>query len=251
MKNIIKKIIHKFGYKLTSINEDIDIVEKNDYENNLIKKIKDLTLTTDQRIWLLIQSFKHLNSNNITGDFVECGVWRGGNLILLAELCLKYNLNKNIIGFDTFEGMTEPNDYDLNYRGKSAKKNLNKYINNKDHKDSIWQSSSLEMTSKYIKKKTKYNNIKLIKGDVAKTLKKSENLPKKISLLRLDTDFYESTKLELEVLYPLLVKGGILIIDDYGQWKGCKKAVDEYFQEKSNQLFFCDFSCRYIIKTDN
>ena len=96
MQNIIKKIIHKFGYKLTSINEDIDIVEKNDYENNLIKKIKDLTLTTDQRIWLLIQSFKHLNSNNITGDFVECGVWRGGNLILLAELQTSKRKGTNI-----------------------------------------------------------------------------------------------------------------------------------------------------------
>ena len=72
------------------------------------------------------------------------------------------------------------------------------------------------------------DNLICIKGEVEKTLKIDENLPTKISLLRLDTDWYESTKIELEVLFPLLSKNGILIIDDYGYWKGSKKAVDEY-----------------------
>ena len=69
----------------------------------------------------------------------------------------------------------------------------------------------------------------MIKGKVENTLRNKQKLPKKISILRLDTDFYESTKIELEVLFPRLVKGGVLIIDDYGFWKGAKKAVDEYF----------------------
>ena len=77
-----------------------------------------------------------------------------------------------------------------------------------------------------------------------------EYLPKKISLLRLDTDFYESTKIELEELYPLLSKNGILIIDDYGHWKGARKAVDEYFKKKKLFPFLnkVDYSCRLMIK---
>ena len=82
------------------------------------------------------------------------------------------------------------------------------------------------------------------------TLNTDENLPKKISILRLDTDFYESTKIELEKLYPLLSKNGILIIDDYGHWQGAKKAVDEYFKKINYKplLNIVDYSCRLIIK---
>lgn len=65
-------------------------------------------------------------------------------------------------------------------------------------------------------------NIKLIKGDVLKTLLVNDNIPNKISILRLDTDWYKSTIIELEILFPKLVKNGVLIIDDYGDYLGCK-----------------------------
>ena len=91
---------------------------------------------------------------------------------------------------------------------------------------------------------------KFIKGKVEDTLLENNNLPKEISLLRLDTDFYESTKKELEVLYPRLVSGGVLIIDDYGHWKGSKRAVDEYFQLNKNfeWLHRIDYASRLLIK---
>ena len=75
------------------------------------------------------------------------------------------------------------------------------------------------------------NKAIFIKGDVLKTLSKEENLPQQIALLRLDTDWYESTKFEMNVLYPRIIKDGVLLIDDYTDWQGCKKAVDEYFYE--------------------
>jgi hypothetical protein len=62
------------------------------------------------------------------------------------------------------------------------------------------------------------------------------DIPEKIALLRLDTDWYESTKHELIHLFPRLQKGGVLIIDDYGFWKGARKAVDEYFAENNIQI---------------
>ena len=94
----------------------------------------------------------------------------------------------------------------------------------------------------------KINNLKLIKGKVEDTLKVEINIPSEISILRLDTDFYESTKIELEILYPLSILGGILIIDDYGHWKGARKAVDEYFKENKHWMHYIDHSCILIIK---
>ena len=93
------------------------------------------------------------------------------------------------------------------------------------------------------------DNIKLIKGRVEETLLVLKNLPKKISILRLDTDFYSSTKVELNILYPRLVKGGVLIIDDYGFWKGARKAVDEYFKNFRPFFHYVDHSCRLMIKS--
>ena len=92
-------------------------------------------------------------------------------------------------------------------------------------------------------------NLNFIEGKVEDTLKLPKNLPDKISILRLDTDWYESTKAELEILYPKLSKNGILLIDDYGHWKGARKAVDEFFNDKNVTKHYIDFSCRMIINT--
>lgn len=102
-----------------------------------------------------------------------------------------------------------------------------------------------EVKSNILKTCKNLKNINLIEGMVENTLKKI--VPKKISLLRLDTDFYESTKICLKILYPKLNKNGVLIIDDYGNWKGCRKAVDEYFGKNKN-LFYVEGSCRLMIK---
>ena len=96
----------------------------------------------------------------------------------------------------------------------------------------------------------KLDEIKFVKGDVSKTLRNKKNLPGKISILRLDTDFYQSTKSELEVLYPILNTGGVLIIDDYGHWEGARKAVDEYFACSDYKPLFnvVDYTGRSAIK---
>ena len=91
-------------------------------------------------------------------------------------------------------------------------------------------------------------NIIYIKGKIEETL--PGYIPRKISILRLDTDWYESTKHELEHLYPILSPGGVLIIDDYGHFAGARKAVDEYFSglEKPPYMPRIDYSGRIIIK---
>ena len=95
-------------------------------------------------------------------------------------------------------------------------------------------------------------SIKFIKGDISDTLKSVENIPDVISVLRLDTDWYESTKVELEVLYPNLSEKGVIILDDYGHWEGSRKAVDEYFSSKKYKPLFniIDKDCRSAVKID-
>ena len=139
---------------------------------------------------------------------------------MLMLIKLKVNNTKFYL-FDTFDGMSEPSNFDRDY-SKNKGKDLLQY-NTKDKNNKIWCYSPIAEVKKYIFK-TKYpkKNIKFIKGKVEATLK--SYAPKKIALLRLDTDWYQSTKYELEILFPRLVKGGVLIIDDYGYWKGCKKS---------------------------
>ena len=233
------------NYEIRKVNEKKKvIIEVNNYEKKLINKCLQYSMTNFERMWSLIQSFHHVRQESLVGDFVECGVWKGGNIILLKKLIEKFNMKKNIYGFDTFEGMVEPSFYDVNYNNKSAKKMFDEHKKN----EIGFAMCSLDDVKRNIKKNTKTDNIFLIKGKVEDTLKNKKKLPKKISILRLDTDFYESTKIELEILFPRLVKGGVLIIDDYGFWKGAKKAVDEYFCDYRQFMHYVDHSCRLLIK---
>jgi O-methyltransferase len=89
-------------------------------ENQIIDKCLKYSMTTKLRMWALINSINYIFNKKIDGDFVECGVWRGGNLILYNLLNEKKNLNRNIYGFDTFEGMPLPGKFDFKFDGRSA-----------------------------------------------------------------------------------------------------------------------------------
>jgi len=246
IKNIIVKLSSYFGYSL--INENQKIIELTPDEKKLINLVKSYTMTPQIRIYSLIKALKHINQKKILGDYVECGVWKGGNIILFKKIMeLSNDYSRKIFAYDTFEGMTEPdeNDFDIS-------KNLNaKFLMNKDKdkKTNIWGVCSLENVKDNIQSNAKnIDNIKFIKGPVEQTLAVQINLPEKISLLRLDTDWYSSTKKELEILYKKVSPGGIIIIDDYGHWGGSKKAVDEFFSNKYVWMHYIDYACRLIIK---
>lgn len=179
------------------------------------------TMTSLKKMKRLYESIIYINENNIEGAYVECGVFMGGSIMNMALTQLNYTKKVYIYLYDTFEGMTPEGKYDINHSGISASRLLLK----KPHKKCI---CSLEQVKKNVSL-TGYPEdfLHFLKGDVAVTLK--QTIPEKISLLRLDTDWYESTKIELEILYPRLVKGGVLILDDYGYWRGARKAADDYF----------------------
>ncbi len=247
LKNQIKNFFNRFGYEL--INKNQKIAELSESDKDLINLVSNYSMTPQIRIFNLLQSLRHLKHKNIEGDYVECGVWKGGNLILFKKFLENENQKekKSIYAFDTFEGMTEPdkNDYDLSNHLDA----IDLMKSDKNKSSNIWGVCSIENVKKNLSKNLKnLNGINLIKGPVEKTLTIKENIPDCISLLRLDTDWYSSTKKELEVLYEKVTPGGIIIIDDYGHWGGAKKAVDEFFKDKYVWMHYVDYACRLIIK---
>ncbi len=230
---MIQKLLRKAGYKIIRLSND----EKNfpDLDRSfwkLYNECKPFTMTSVERMHALYQSVYWLINNNIVGDFVECGVWKGGNPMMIAKILQAEGIsNRKIFLYDTFEGMSEPTAKDKNYKGNDAG-NMMK-TSRKEQADSVWCYSPLEEVQKNMRLIDYPGDlIVYVKGKVEDTIPKV--MPEKIALLRLDTDWYESTYHELTYLYPLLVEKGILIIDDYGYWEGCRKATDQYLKE--NQL---------------
>jgi O-methyltransferase len=246
---IINKIIEPAGFKIGKIESIVpyDIVTDSKFME-LYYKCKPFTMTSIERMYSLYQSINYVISKGIPGDFVECGVWKGGSSMLIALVLRERQQNdRKVYMYDTFEGMSEPTEADKDVRGDVARELLSKQ--NARDEDSIWCLSSLDEVKRNMAS-TGFDNIHFIRGKVEDTL--LNYLPQQISLLRLDTDWYESTKMEMEKLYPLLVNKGVLIIDDFGHWEGAKKAILEYFSEKTlNPLLHrIDNTARIMIKED-
>ena len=248
MKPFIRKIRNFFRIIKRPFLKKKDFWEDNipeiDEENKkLIEFIGEYSLTPLVRRWVLIKSMHYINKKKIDGDIVECGIWRGGNLFLAKKIQETYyqNSKRLFYGYDTFEGMPEPSIYDGS--------KMNKVYQEFKNRNESWTKASLEDVTNSSKKLfSNIDDLIFIKGKVENTLIDKKNLPTKISLLRLDTDFYESTKAELNILYPLLSEKGVLIIDDYGDFPGCRKAVDEYFLDKNVLMINVDKSCRVLMK---
>ncbi|MCC6947036.1 MAG: class I SAM-dependent methyltransferase [Bradyrhizobiaceae bacterium] len=221
-------------------------IETTDRERHLIEKYAEYTMTGRYRPWTLLRAVEYIDCNEIPGDIVECGVWRGGLMMMVKEARSASNVARSLYLFDTFTGMPEPIQLDVNYRGESAQE---KYAERRKSDHTNWAYASLdEVRSNFLRFNLDLQNVFFVAGKVEDTLRDESNLPKQIAILRLDTDFYESTKAELEILYPRLVPGGILIVDDYGHWLGAKRAVDEYFSDRRPLLLPVDYSCRMAVK---
>lgn len=216
---------------------------------DIFKKVTPYTMTSKERIFSLIEAVKYIVQNNIPGDIVECGVWKGGSMMTIAETLRCLNVtDRELYLYDTYEGMTAPTEHDLSMHDETAMSMLNKEVDHKE-KSAVWAYSALEEVKANVGL-VNYpdGRIHFIKGDVLKTIPNDHH--QQIALLRLDTDWYESTAHELLHLYPKLVQKGVMIIDDYGCWKGARKAVDEYLGKETFKplLNRIDETGRIIIK---
>jgi O-methyltransferase len=204
------------------------------------------TMTSMSRMYALHQAVRHVLAHDVPGDLVECGVWRGGSAMVMATaLDDGGHRDRRLYLYDTYEGMSEPTDRDVDARGKSAQSLLQTH----DKDDPIWAEASLEEVRHNLATTgLPPEQVEFVKGDVEKTI--PDVMPSQIALLRLDTDWYESTRHELEHMFPLLAPGGVLILDDYGHWQGARAAVDEYFAETRPQMLLnrIDFTGRIGVK---
>lgn len=251
-KKIMHKTINNLGYDL--VKPDKRVVSDGlpaDFDKETLDtyhKVKQYTMTTPERIASLVNAVNYLVKNNIDGDFVECGVWRGGSTMAAIDTLVKTgDKNREIYLYDTYEGMSEPTEHDKVFTGTAADELMN--TSDKNDPTSVWCYSALEEVQKNVGTlRYPAGKVHYIKGKVEDSI--PQTLPGKIALLRLDTDWYESTAHELKHLYPLLVPGGVIIIDDYGHWEGARKAVDEYIVENKLPLLLnrIDYTGRIGVK---
>jgi O-methyltransferase len=207
---------------------------------DIIDRVHKHTITMLEGVeppWEMYKAIEYIVRNNIPGDLVECGVWNGGSILLMA-LALQHfgDTSRKIYLYDTFEGMPAPQDVDRNWDGVpalptwEAKKISDPNGPNWGFGGTVEMVQEVVYSSGYPRE-----NFMFVKGMVEDTL--PDQMPQEVSLLRLDTDFYSSTYHELVHLYPALTPGGVLIIDDYGYFQGARIATDQYLEEQKLPLF--------------
>jgi O-methyltransferase len=247
---MIKTAIHKsfrvFGLDIIRVrNEEQEYPP--DFCNNetdIIREVRPWTMTSAERIYALIQAVRYVSANAIMGAFVECGVWKGGSMAAIARTLLQVqDVERDLYLFDTFEGMPEPTAKDIDYSGKQASEVL------QENSSYRCADAPLECV-KEVLYETGYpkERIHCVQGKVEETI--PSHAPDSISLLRLDTDWYKSTKHELVHLFPRLSHGGVIIIDDYGHWRGSRQACDEYFAQNRIPILLnrIDYTGRIAVK---
>lgn len=254
MKKMIAQLLEQLGYEVikTQYRYDkggipVDMLRDAAFME-IFHACRPYTMSSPERMYSLFQAVTYVVEQGIEGDFVECGVWKGGSSMIMAlRLQQLGDTRRKIYLYDTFEGMSEPTEKDQSHRGEKAESLLNKAQKEADY--SVWAYSPIEHVQANLAK-TGYaaDQLVFVKGKVEDTI--PATIPAQIALLRLDTDWYESTKHELIQLYPLLSDKGPLIIDDYGHWEGARQAVDEYFTQQAltPYLHRIDYTGRMMFK---
>lgn len=213
-----------------------------------IKRVKPFTMTTPERLNGLCDAVKYITTAGIEGDIVECGVWKGGSMMAVAVTLQQLgDHSRKLHLFDTYTGMSEPSEKDVSFRGEAARDTLT--VHRESDPEFQWCGSAFdEVRANMASTHYPMDQVVLVKGMVEETI--PHQAPSKIALLRLDTDWYESTRHELEHLFPRLADGGVLIIDDYGHWAGARQAVDEYIQKNNLAIMLnrLDYTGRIAIK---
>ncbi len=228
VRQTILRVVRQAGSQITRVLGD-------EYPRDLEAEFIDVfeacepyTMTSTPRMYALWQATRHILHNRIPGDYVECGVWRGGSSMLVARLFEQHHAcDRSMYLYDTYCGMVQPQEVDIDPSDRPAALQWEKA--KRDDGNDWCYASADEVRGNMDSCGFPMERVHLVEGKVEETIPRT--VPDAISLLRLDTDWYESTLHELRHLYPRLVQGGVLILDDYGYWQGAKKAVDEYFAE--------------------
>ena len=205
-----------------------------DEAGRIVQAVSSRTMTGTVKLFGMIEALRYIDRAGVPGAIVESGVWRGGSM-QAAALTLQScgDTERELHLFDTFEGMPPPSDSDVRLKDGRTAKDL---LEENDRDNRIWAIASLDDVKQGMAE-TDYPAEKIFyhQGRVEETI--PGEAPERIALLRLDTDWYESTRHELDHLYDRLSPGGVLIIDDYLYWEGARRATDEWLDETGKTLF--------------
>lgn len=239
MKSLVHRAFRALGYELVRSRRHASAAQQfataTPQFQALSQEILPYTMTSVPRLLAMYSAAQYVARAGVPGAIVECGVWRGGSMMMAAGALLELDTqDRDLYLFDTFEGMPPAGDMDVSRSGEQAEALLRSQDRNDPN--SIWCVADIEDVRTNMRR-TGYpeDRIHLIRGVVEETIPR--HAPNQVALLRLDTDWYESTRHELMHLYPRVSPGGVLMIDDFGHWRGARRAVLEYFADQDKPVF--------------
>jgi hypothetical protein len=263
IQRIVSRITGLFGYQLEKSGQKAPYLDY-DYgaeAHTAIEICKSNSMMPHVNLATLYEQAVYCEKSEIPGDYVECGVWKGGAVGMMAAANLKHGKSRRKLHlFDSFDDICEP---DPEKDGKFAVEDMKRLTNPsfnptgkveaiKGVYDQFGGHGTIDACNELLVEKVHYpkENIIYHKGWFQDTLKLDASQIDQIAILRLDGDWYDSVKICLEYLYPKVSKGGMIVIDDYGYYEGCTKAVDEYLKENKIKTFlsYSRFGCRYFVK---
>jgi O-methyltransferase len=204
-----------YYFRNTSLTQPKSFI-KSFHMMRIVYRVKEYTAVFVPRLVTLYKLSEEVNRLSLPGDFVECGVYNGGSAAIMASFCEKTELKRNIWLFDSFEGLPKPTEKD----GERAP----------DYEG--WCHGDLAKVKKVFQLMgIPQGCIVVVKGWFQDTFPTVE-VPR-IAILHIDADWYESVKLCLEKFYDCVQPGGYIVLDDYGDWPGCKKATDEFIKARA------------------
>jgi O-methyltransferase len=222
-------------------------------DRRIVERALPYSMTGVPRLQALVDAVRYCVRREVPGAFAECGVWRGGSVLAMVLTLQELGASdREVYLYDTFEGMTRPTEHDVSPYDPPA---LATWSEAERQRRKPWEAyfdpdSFNEEAVRETVLSSGYPEelLHLVPGRVEDTL--PAHAPERLALLRLDTDWYESTRHELEHLYPRLSDGGVLIVDDYGHWEGARRAVDEYLARTGAPLLLSriDYTGRIAVK---
>jgi len=252
MRQALRRILGRNATAEGDGHPDPDAATIDPADQAILARARPYTMTSEQRLLALIDAVRYIVARDVPGAFAECGVWRGGSVLAMIGALQEFGADdRDIHLYDTFEGMTEPTEHDTSALDPPA---LETWQEAEGEGERAWNDlfdpaifNEDAVRATLLETGYPADRLHLHRGPVEETLPRQA--PGPLALLRLDTDWYASTRHELQHLYPLLAKGGVLIVDDYGHWQGARQAVDEYFGDEPPLLLNrIDYTGRIAVK---
>jgi hypothetical protein len=246
MVHPVRRIARRFGYDVVTLVQGRQPftypLDFDDSTKAVCAAVEPFTLTRPERIAALRSAVHHVVDRDVPGSFLECGVWKGGSMMAAALSLLEKGItDRDLYLFDTYGPIPAPSDADVDVHGKDAIHGWEAYMQQQPFTAIAEVRDNLATTGYPMER------VHLVAGLVEDTL--PSQAPQQVAVLRLDTDYYASTRHELQTLWPRVSRGGFLLVDDYGHFAGARQAVDEFFGDDPPYLHRVDYSCRLVVKS--